>query len=280
MFLRLAFLLALLPSAFINATAIAQEKAAEQQTPEGSTVVASQTVASPETYAVPTWENLIKTMARFGALDFSDPKLVDDYAIIAECKIYKSFFEDEFKWKDIQPSLVQSIQLNLGSYPLAYQYDVSLKLARYDFKNGLFNFTDKNALKGINTIHLLSSAKHDCGKESVLLLPHTFLAVFPTPSFIEGLPLSETEAKALLFRMENEENTDRRVFVRYRFRIIFIEPFKKIMLEDAGLEKKYTYEQYAAKKPGSGIARFDAQIDSIAIYEDEDRTKLLYLYKN
>lgn len=273
MFLRLAFLLALLPLMLVNVTSAAQEKE-----PEKATVP---TTALPaESYAVPTWANLIRTMARFGALDFSDSRLVDDYAIIAECDLYESFFHNDFKWMEIQNSLRESLQTNLGSYPIAYQYDLSLPLDRYDFKNKIFRFKEKDALKGVNTIYLLSSGKSDCAKTPVSLLPYTFIAVFPTPSSVEGLRLSETEAKALLFRMENEGNTERRVFIRYTFRIAFIEPFKKILKEEKSLERVFIYRQYDKPKHEEKTARFDAQLDSIAIYEDEDRTKLLYLYNN
>ncbi len=70
-------------------------------------------LASPahaETYAEPTWPNLVRTMVRLNTFDVMDDALIDEYAIITDCDLYHSSYADDFKWNQIRASIRDAIQ--------------------------------------------------------------------------------------------------------------------------------------------------------------------------
>jgi hypothetical protein len=113
-----------------------------------------------------------------------------------------------------------------------------------------------------------------CGQGDVKYLPRSFRVVLSAPIYLDGLPLSEGDGQALLSRMDKNNNPKRIIYVRYNLRTIYIEPLRKI--EDKRGDRKTLYIQ--TSDTSSKTVRFDAHLDSIGFYEDQERTKLIYQF--
>jgi hypothetical protein len=232
--------------------------------------------AQAQEYASISWANLMRTLVRFNALDLSDQNLLDEYAIITECDLYKSYYKDDFKWNQVRKAIRDSVQMNLAAYPTNYSHDLTSRLDRYDFEAKLFRFDGESSLRGVNTFLLYSVKGTGCGDAKVSLLPRTFRAVLSMPLYLDGLPLSEGDAKALLSRMTKDNNPDRLIFARYNFRTVYIEPLHRKAEMGKAASGKTQYTQ--TNSSSSDEVRFDVQLDSIGFYEDPQRTKLIYSY--
>ena len=228
--------------------------------------------AHAEEYTKPSWEDLTRTLIRFSALKLTDQSLVDEYSIVTECDLYQAFYHDDFKWKRVRDAVLQSVRNNVATYPLNYRYDGTVQIDRYDFDKKIFLFTKKSTIHNINAFALYSVVGTGCGTADVKTLPRSFRAVLQRPVTIDGLPLSETDGKALLKQMDDGGNTSRIIHARFNIRITRIEPLIKIV-DNTGTH----FGQ--AGVPGIGSVTMDARLDSIDFYSDEERTQLIYHYQ-
>jgi len=64
-----------------------------------------------EEYATPTWANLVRTLVRFGALDLTDQNLLDEYALVAECDMYREYYPNDFRWDAVRKIIRKSVQM-------------------------------------------------------------------------------------------------------------------------------------------------------------------------
>ncbi len=231
--------------------------------------------AQAQEYAQASWINLIHTLIRLNAINMSDQRLLDEYTIVSECDLYKAFYKDDFKWNQVRQAVRDSIKMNIATYPINYFHDLTLRLDRYDFDAKHFRFDKESSFRGVNSFSIYSVTGTGCGEATIEYLPRSFRAVLSAPVFLDGLPLSEGDAKALLLRMNKDDNPKRIIFVRFNFRTVYIEPLSKIERQTAG-GGKTIYSQINAASTGE--VRIDAQLDSIGFYEDQERTKLIYLY--
>jgi len=226
--------------------------------------------ASAEDYIKPDWTTLIRALVRFNALTLSDDRLLDDYAAISECDLYRKLHSDDFKWQKVRDAIRESMKMNIATFPTAFGYETSLQLDRYDFPNKIFRFSQKTTIHNVNTITLFKFNRPVCGDVNVKYLPSFFRAVMDTPLYFDGLPLAQKDAEALLKQMEATGNKDRIIYVRFNMRIVYIEPFQH--MEMGGGDVMLTQTN---TKDGH-IARLDVHLDSAEFFEDEAMTKLIY----
>ncbi|MGB9154588.1 MAG: DUF4852 domain-containing protein [Alphaproteobacteria bacterium] len=264
MLLRL-FLLAFFSLSFAAGDALAQNAA-------GSTA-APATVA--DDYADLTWPNLVRTLVRFNAINIADPVIIDEYAIITECDLYKAFYHDDFKWNQVRKAVHESIKMNVSTYPVNYRYSVTIQLGRYDFTAKLFRFNKLTKMTNVNTFKMFAVNNRSCGADNVKSLPHNFRVVLTEPIFLEGLPLSEKDSETMLRRMEDDGNTNRLLYTRFNLRIVYIDPLRK-QVEGTGPGATTLYLQHDFKDYSD--IRLDARLDSIDFYTDPAMTHLVYEY--
>ena len=229
--------------------------------------------AKAQTYAKPSYENMLQTLIRMGALNITDDSVIDDYAVITECKLYANFFKDDFKWNRIRQAMRQSIKQNVATYPTGFAYEAELQLDRYDFQEKLYKFRERATVKNVNAFVLFSTEGRTCADQKVNVLPTAFRAILNEPIYFTGLPLTEEDAKALLKRMEADGNRDRIVYARFNLRITYIAPLRRP--DNAPANVLVPLQQ---EKSDSSI-RLDARLDSLEIFEDAGRTKLIYNYQ-
>src|SRR5262249_19708156 len=113
--------------------------------------------AQAEDYAKPSWPNIVRTLVRFKAININDDKLLNDYAMITECDLYKAFYADDFKWNKVLEAIRDSVRQKVATFPTAYQYTAELQLDRYDFKRKEFAFGEKTTLRNINAVVMYES---------------------------------------------------------------------------------------------------------------------------
>ena len=232
------------------------------------------TPAHADIYAHPTWDNLVKTLVRYGALDLSDNKILDEYAIVTDCDIYHAFVGNDFKWNAIRDSIRQSIDINLTKFPSAYVYEDKLSLDHYDFQQQMFRFSSNNPLQKVNAFFLYRTNGLTCGGIKINFLPKSFRAVLDESVSLPGLPLTQRSADALLRRMDANNNTDRMVYVRFNLHINYI---GKVAKNAYPINNDPVLVQQGAVE-GAPIL-LNAQIDTIDFFEDEHHSKLIYSYQ-
>jgi hypothetical protein len=226
-------------------------------------------------YSDPTWTNLVRAMIRFGAMDLAEEKLIDDYAKISECSLYENFYDDDFKWTDVRQAIRKSVQMNIASFPVAFHYEAKVPLGRYDMEAKVFRFARKGVVDGVNVI-TLHAANTNCPNADVFYLPKVFKAYLTSTIYIDGIPMSEDDAKALIKHLEDAQNTRRIVIAKYNLRIVYVDPFVKI--EAKSKKSRTAYVQTENDKKGD-MARFNARLDSIEFFEDALMTKPIALVK-
>jgi hypothetical protein len=236
----------------------------------------SASMAHAAEYVAPNWENLTRTLVRFNAINLSDQVMVDEYSIVTECEIYKAFFKDDFKWNEVRSAVRQSVAANVATFPAHYQYDVPLLLDHYDFDRKIYRFTQKSALRNVNTFVLFSVLGTGCGAADVQYLPRTFRAVLAAPIYLEGLPLAENDAKALAKQMSDSKNVEHVVFSRFNVSVVYVEPIRKVT-DAVGKSMRTLYRQSNASTPDT--VRLDVRLDSIDFFADPAMTRLVYQYQ-
>ncbi len=227
--------------------------------------------AKAEEFAAPTYANVLKLLVRYGALNINDDATLNSYAIVQECKMYKHFYHDDFRWKQFQAAMRQSIRDNIATFPTGIAYNSTLQLDRYDFKNKMYRFTKKTAPRRVNLFSLKAYIDRACEIEKNNIMPSSFQVVLDQPMSLSGIPLSEEDGKTLLHRMDKTGNKNHLVFTRFNFRIIYIEPL---------FRKKSSSGQFVGlltQGRGDNV-RMDAHLSSVDFYEDEEHKKLIYTY--
>ena len=228
--------------------------------------------ARADIYSRPTWDNLIKTLVRYGALDLTDNQILDEYAIVTDCDLYRAFFDNDFKWNQVRESMRESVQMNLTHFPTSYTYEDKLALDHYDFQQQMYQFSDKNPLQKVNAFFLYRSDGQTCNGLRIPHLPRAFRAVLDESVTLPGLPLTQRSADALLRRMDANNNKDRMVYVRFNLHINYV---GKVGPNPNSTDPMFTQANAANDAP----VLLNAQVDTIDFFEDELHRKLLYSYQ-
>ena len=227
-----------------------------------------------EEYASPTYQNLVKMLVRFGALNVGDDDVLDEYAMIEECDIYKKYYGNDFEWNKIRTALRQSLRQTVATFPTTIHYAIVSQFGHYDFKAHVYDFTDEASLKGVSSFVLEAKSNARCGSQGTKLIPVVFRVVLDQPVGISGLTLNEADAKALLQAMEQDKNAKHLVYVRFNMKIGGIAP-----LERKKDGQKLLFDRMTQPSGNGGIVQVEAGLDSIDFYEDEAATKLVYTYR-
>jgi hypothetical protein len=227
--------------------------------------------AHAEEYAKPDWPNLLRTLIRFNGISLDDDKTLDEYAIVTECDLYKTLYDDDFKWNQVRVAIRDSIKMNVATFPTSYTYKAELQLDRYDFQNKVFRLTPKTSIHNVNTLWIYQVDGRSCGGSvDVRLLPKSFRAVLDAPIFFDGIPLVQQDAEALLQQMKQDKNSNRIVTALFNMRVVYVTPMhvSNVIGDIRG------YTQNGNDDPRS--ARLDVRLDSVEFYEDSGMTKLIY----
>ncbi len=220
-----------------------------------------------------TYGNLVKTLIRFGAIDVNDDDVIDSVALVQECALYNHYFKNDFRWAEFQNAVRKSIRQEIETYPTAIAYKAILKLDRYDFDEKIFRFTSTSSPNNANTLTFNGKIDAACENEGNKrnILPTMFRFVLDQPINLPGIPLGVDDGKALLERLKEDGNKSRIIFAQFNMRITNIEKMSR-PINNIGFSANRLTQ-------GKGdIARIDARLISLDLYEDQDYKRLVYQY--
>jgi hypothetical protein len=236
--------------------------------------------AQAEAFVKPSLENFLKTLIRFGTLDTRENKIIDAYGRIMACDLFEEYYDNDFQWQKIRGVLRESVKKEVGLYPTGYRYDATLQLGRYNFEKNLYEFTEKTRQEGVTAFRVNTASQNDCKKKRDVTFPDNFAVILEKPIQLLGIPMSSESGEKLLKRLEEAENKNHLIHVRFNLQIVYVAPFlmKKVVLEEKGKEKetKNNSLQNVDQLDRINEIQLDAKLNSVEYYEDAEYKKMFY----
>lgn len=223
-------------------------------------------------YLVPTETTLLQTLLRFGALDINNDVFIDDYAKILECDLFSVFRDDDFKWNKIREGLRTKIRNESITYPSNYVVKGLISLDRYDFNNKTFKINPNSPLLGVNAFRLMSMNTKYCDAV-VKAIPLEYTAAIEARINIPGFIMSESDAQALLDRLNSSGNRSRQIMAKFNIKIIGV---SKVKIDTTDLAKWYDKISYVGKKRDIVM---EAKLDSVEFFEEPEMKRRIFVYK-
>lgn len=163
-------------------------------------------------------QNLSQSFIKLTGVDLNDDRLIDDFAIINHCDIYRKYYGDEFSWRQAREAFRRVIQRELESYPENVYLLGSLTLGRYDFDRKAFMLEDQNKFERTGVFRFFDRT-FNCQGSVVAQLPLTYHFRLTNPITLDRIEVSEDKAFTITRIMEQENNRDRKVYVSFFIRI-------------------------------------------------------------
>lgn len=189
-----------------------------------------------ESFARPTYQELTHAMIMLGGMDISEPKVTEEYAKLMYCDLWRQSHNNDFEWQRIRDLVVSRAQAKKDYFRIQYQMEGPIYLGKYDFNTQDFPLTPETALNRVGSMVLMEYDAHslrqaqekglkplcdDSGLSSIF--PRSYVLMMNQPFTFDRLKISKDDAKQLLDKMDAAKNTQRQLFVRFRFRIQSVE---------------------------------------------------------
>lgn len=215
--------------------------------------------ANAQAFAPLTYSNVLKSLVRFDALNMQDDAILDDFAQITECDQFHKNYRDDFAKQQRRQALRDDVKKNRMNYPDSYYFTTQMRLDKFDFKARAFMLEKDSQLKNINSFSLVKLRSREVCVDNVRLgfLPLEIGATLDQPVTVEGLPISEEKAKALIATMNAAKNYNRIIYARFSMLLVYAPPIKAPMMQ-----------RYNA----------DAQLLSVEFFEDKEMTRPIWIY--
>lgn len=187
-----------------------------------------------ESYAIPDFRDLTQTMILMDGMPIDNDKIVDEYAKMNYCDVYKEKFHNDFEWVKFRNLLIQKVQSKKEYFRVLYEISGVVYLGRYNLDTQDFPFVKESALVNVGSLQIYQLRKTfaDEARKKFLCEDQAVTSVFPDlyifelsqPRTFDRLKLPMDEAKKLLERMDRTGNVDRRLYVRFRLKVISVNP--------------------------------------------------------
>lgn len=225
-------------------------------------------------YKQATVKNFSQLYWALSRLDINDDHLIDNYMLINECDIYKNYFQNEFEWNSIRQYARAHIEQNKEKFPLRFEFIQPLRLGPYDFEKQGFKVAEGYEIDGIRRfeIQALNYNEEVCGYDGEIDgYPKGVFVELSRPVFFEIVPMTPEKAneyideKTIEFKkLATKQQRDSKV---YNFRDIFLVLKVKFFA---------TSGDYFSKQNAKPFAKVMGVLESIEIYDDLERKKLLF----
>lgn len=187
-----------------------------------------------EAFAVPTFRELSQMLVMMGGLDIQNPKIADEYAKLMYCGLYHDKFKNDFEWNKIRQQIVNRVGSKKEYYRIQYQMSGTLYLDRYNFETQDFPLGKQSAMTRVGSMILYDAWSAATGEDprnrwlcrdltASWIFPASYTFQLNQPLTIDRLKLPVDEAKVLLDRMTQQKNSDRRLYLRIRVRVMGID---------------------------------------------------------
>lgn len=217
------------------------------------------TQANAQAFAPLTYGNVLQSLVRFDALNLENDRILDDYAQVVDCDNFYKNYRDDFAKQARRVALRQDIKKNRMNFPDSYYFTSEMKLGEFDFKARIFALDKASQLNNVNSFALVKlNTREKCVKGARLtFLPDEIGVTIDQPVTIQGLPISEEKAKALVANMNAVKNYNRVIYARFSMLMVYAPPITTEMMT-----------RYNA----------DAQLLSVEFFEDKQMTKPIWIY--
>lgn len=203
-------------------------------------------------------QNLSQSFIKLTGVDLNDDTLIDDFAIINHCDIYRQHYKNEFAWRQARDAFRRVMQRELESYPENVYLLGSLKLGRYDFEHKAFMLDDESKLERTG-IFRFSDRSFSCQGGVVQQIPLNYTFRLTNPITLDRLEMSEERAASIRSIMDQLGNRDRKVYVTFFIRI-----------------NDFSTQSTAGSVAVRATTR--ATLMSMRVYLDRSRTQMIYEY--
>ncbi len=196
-----------------------------------------------------TYENVLKAAIRFGAVDMSSDRALDDFAKIYYCDMYQRLHDNEFQWRRVRVALRQSVEKEKATYPSTLYLEKDESFGQYDFSSGMLVLKGESAVNSRRLLLANADTETFCG--SLVNFPGVIIAELPDPMRLDGVELTEDEAQAVVAGLVTSASTgDRMAYGRYTITI------------NAGHQQHKDIP-----------TRLDATLQNITLYQDSNYTR-------
>ena len=210
----------------------------------------------PAVYKRASLQSLSQSFIKLTGVDLNDDALIDDFAIINHCDIYRQHYTNEFAWRQARDAFRRVMQRELESYPENIYLLGSLKLGRYDFESKAFMLDDSSKLERAG-IFRFSDRTFSCQGAIVQQIPLNYTFRLTNPVTLDRLEMSEERAASIRSIMDQLGNRDRKVYVTFFLRI----------------------NDFSTQNTSGSVsvrATTRATLMSLRVYLDRSRTQMIY----
>lgn len=118
-------------------------------------------------YAPLTVKNLSQFYWAINRFSVDNDAPVDNYMLINECDIYKTYHFNDVEWKQVREAARQSIKQKVATFPTRFEIMLPIKLKDYDAASKNFEILDKYHINGIRRFEALAGDYHAeiCGQK-------------------------------------------------------------------------------------------------------------------
>jgi hypothetical protein len=196
-----------------------------------------------EAYAEPTLREMAQALVMLNGLDMTSTSVVDDYAKLFYCALYREKFKNDFEWHKVRQMVSGRIKMKKDYYRVLYEVVGQVKLGRYNFETQDFPFIFNTALLNVGRLSLVDEVKkaqkmktvaaagtledknkpepcYDTKTKTAFYIPFAYDLQLSQPITFDRLKLPTAEAENLLARMRAARNTSRVLYVRFRLKIL------------------------------------------------------------
>jgi len=183
------------------------------------------------------------TMLLLDGLDINDTRIMNEYAKLMYCPLYKEKFKNDFEWNGVRREILRRVQTKAEFFRTSYEIVAPIYLDRYNFESQEFPLTARSKLVRVGMFNMFNGQDNPLPMEKGIFCDATLPSlVFPTsysffidrPFTLDRLKIPMDEAEKLISKMETLGIQDRKLYLRLRLRAYYskVEIFK-----DGGTKK-------------------------------------------
>lgn len=163
-------------------------------------------------------QSLSQAFIKLTGVDLNDDRMIDDFAIVNYCQIYRRYFKDEFSWRQAREAFRRMIQRELESYPENIYLLGTLILGRYDFERKAFILDELNRFDRTGAFRF-QDRSFSCSGAPVTQIPLIYNIRLTNPITLDRVDIPEDKAFNITRIMEQEDNKDRKIYITFFIRV-------------------------------------------------------------
>ena len=180
-------------------------------------------------YAPTTADNLAKSYWKLNNLDPENTNYLDQYLMITECDMFKSFYKNDIEWNKIRTAAKSMVIANIESFPTRFEFIQPILIDRYDSESSTFSLMKDSQLIGVKQLQISGNiqAEYSCvdnnkDKYDANVFPLNAVLTLSRPLNFTAVHTSPSLA-AEYIKYLNDKNINskdgRLAYVRYRVKV-------------------------------------------------------------